>query len=190
LEQSITLSELNRLVKKTLQESLPYKYHLVAEISEFNESRGHAYIELIEKSEDDTILAKSRATVWAATYRMLKPYFESTTGHFLRAGLKVLVVVSVEYHEVYGLSLNIKDIDPTYTVGDIEKKRQAILNRLDEEGVSEMNKEISFPLVPQRIAVISSKTAAGYGDFQDQLDSNVYDFNFHFNYYKFPIWSN
>jgi exodeoxyribonuclease VII large subunit len=179
MDQSLTLSELNMLVKNTLQEGLPNKYTVVAEISEFNESRGHAYVELIEKNEDDAVLAKSRATIWASVYRMLKPYFESTTGHFLRAGLKVLVVVTVEFHEVYGLSLNIKDIDPTYTVGDIEKKRQAILQRLEEEGVFDMNKEIDFPLVPQRIAVISSESAAGYGDFIDQLNSNIYDFKFH-----------
>jgi exodeoxyribonuclease VII large subunit len=178
LDQSYSLSELNKLVKKTLQEGLPHKFTLLAEISDFKESRGHAYLELIEKSEDERVLAKSRATIWANVYRMIKPYFESTTGHFLRAGLNVLVVVTVEFHEVYGFSLNIIDIDPTYTVGDIEKKRQAILQRLSEEGVSEMNKELEFPLVPQRVALISSETAAGYEDFMDQLNTNEYGFQF------------
>jgi len=178
MSQSISLSELNELVKDTVKESFPSKYNIIAEISEFNESRGHAYLELIEKNENDQLKAKARATIWASTYRMLKPYFESTTGHYLQAGLKILIVVTLEFHEIYGFSLNIKDIDPTYTIGDIEQKRLAIIKKLEDEGVLEMNKELEFPLVPQRIAVISSETAAGFGDFSDQLSENSYGFRF------------
>ncbi len=178
MSQSISLSELNKLVKDTIQEGFPGKYNIIAEISEFNESRGHAYLELIEKNENDQLSAKARATIWASTYRMIKPYFETTTGHYLQAGLKILIVVTVEFHEIYGFSLNIKDIDPTYTIGDIEQKRLAIIKMLEEEGVFEMNKELEFPLVPQRIAVISSETAAGYGDFSEQLLENSYGFSF------------
>ena len=178
MSRSISLSELNELVKDTVKESFPSKYNIIAEISEFNESRGHAYLELIEKNEDDQLKAKARATIWASTYRMLKPYFETTTGHYLQAGLKILIVVTLEFHEIYGFSLNIKDIDPTYTIGDIEQKRLAIIKKLEDEGVLEMNKELEFPLVPQRIAVISSETAAGFGDFSDQLSKNSYGFSF------------
>ena len=140
MSQSISLSELNELVKGTIQEGFPSKYNIIAEISEFNESRGHAYLELIEKNENDQLSAKARAIIWASTYRMLKPYFKTTTGHHLQAGLKILIVVTVEFHEIYGFSLNIKDIDPTYTIGDIEQKRLAIIKMLEEECVFEMNK--------------------------------------------------
>ncbi len=176
--QSISLSELNKLVKDTVQAGFPGKYNIVAEISEFNESRGHVYLELIEKNKDDQLKAKARAVIWANTYRMLKPYFETSTGHHLQAGLKILIVVTVEFHEIYGFTLNIKDIDPTYTIGDIEQKRLAIIKQLEDEGVLEMNKDLTFPTVAQRIAVISSETAAGFGDFSDQLSENSYGFRF------------
>ncbi|NOZ33987.1 MAG: exodeoxyribonuclease VII large subunit [Chlorobi bacterium] len=173
----ISLSELNLQIKEKIENQFSERIRIVAEISELRESRGHAYIELSEKSDDDTILAKARATVWARTYGMLKSYFESSTGHRLEAGLKVLIVVQVVFHEIYGFSLNVIDIDPTYTIGEIERKRLLIIKRLEEEGVTEMNKELDFPLVPQRIAVISSETAAGLGDFKNQLLKSPYKFH-------------
>ncbi len=176
MDNYISLSELNLQIKKKIENQFSERIRIVAEISELRESRGHAYIELSEKSEDDTVLAKARATVWARTYGMLKSYFESSTGHRLEAGLKVLIVVQVVFHEVYGFSLNIIDIDPTYTIGEIERKRLFIIKRLEEEGVTDMNKELDFPLVPQRIAVISSKTAAGFGDFLNQLQKSSFNF--------------
>ncbi len=178
MSHNITLSELNKRIKETVQEKFSERYYVVAEISELNESRSHAYIELIEKNDSEIVLAKARATIWARTYRMLKPYFESSTGHKFEAGLKVLLVVSVEFHEVYGFSLNIKDIDPNYTIGDIERKRLLIIQRLEKEGVIDMNKELLIPTAPQKIAIISSETAAGYGDFIDQLQNNDYGFKF------------
>jgi len=179
LKHSITLSELQNRISNSIKENFSDRYFIVAEISELNESRGHAYLELSEKNEDEVLVAKARATIWARTYRMLKPYFESATGHKFEAGLKVLIVVTVEFHEVYGFSLNIKDIDPNYTVGDIERKRLLIIQRLEEDGVIDMNKELEMPIVPQKIAIISSETAAGYGDFIDQIKNNDYGFKFY-----------
>ncbi len=179
MKHSITLSELQNRISNSIKEIFSDRYFIVAEISELNESRGHAYLELSEKNEDEVLVAKARATIWARTYRMLKPYFESATGHKFEAGLKVLIVVTVEFHEVYGFSLNIKDIDPNYTVGDIERKRLLIIQRLEEDGVINMNKELEIPIVPQKIAIISSETAAGYGDFIDQIKNNDYGFKFY-----------
>ncbi len=178
LEEYISLSELNSLIKAEIDAGFPGTYRITAEISELRESRGHAYLELSEKSDKDLVKAKARATIWASTYGMLKSYFESSTGHRFEAGLKVLLLVKVVFHEVYGFSLNIVDIDPTYTLGEIERKRLMIIRRLEEEGVMNMNKELDFPLVPQRIAVISSDTAAGFGDFKNQLAKSPFRFEY------------
>ncbi len=176
MKDFISLSDLNLKIKEKIENNFSENIRIVAEISELRESRGHAYLELSEKSENDSVLAKARATIWSRTYGMLKTYFESSTGHRLEAGLKVLIVVQIVFHEVYGFSLNIIDIDPTYTVGEIERKRLLIIKRLEEEGVTDMNKELDFPLVPQRIAVISSETAAGFGDFKNQLHNCPFRF--------------
>ncbi len=170
----LSLYELNNNIKEQLKEAFPTTYWVVAEISEIRTVRsGHCYLELIEKDTDsDQIKAKARATIWAFTYRMLKPYFETTTKQTLSAGLKVLVKVSVEFQEVYGYSLNIKDIDPTFTLGDIARKKLEVIQQLQEDGVMEMNKELELAEVPQTLAVISSPTAAGYEDFVNQLDNN------------------
>ena len=168
------LSELNLEVQSVIHEHFPENIWIVAEISEIKiNSAGHCYLELIEKDEaSDKIKARSRATIWSFAFRMLKPYFESTSGYELKQGLKILVSVKVEFHEVYGYSLNITDIDPTYTLGDIERKRQEIIIRLQKEGVFDMNKELILSPVPQKIAIISSLTAAGYKDFVNQLENN------------------
>ena len=175
----LKLSELNELIKDALLEAFPGTVWVIAEVSELKENRsGHCYLELVEK-EGNEIVARSRATIWSYTYRMLKPYFETTTGRLFTQGIKVLVQASVEYHPAYGLSLNIKDIDPTYTVGDMALQRKEIIDRLQKEGVFDMNRELELPLVPQKIAVISSATAAGYQDFMNQLESNEYGFVFY-----------
>ena len=179
MKQQLTLSELNKSIKETLQEKFPAPVWVIAEVSEMKENRtGHCYLELIEK-EENTIIARSRATIWSYTYRMLKPYFETTTGQSFSQGIKILVQVSVEYHPSYGFSLNIKDIDPVYTVGDMAMQRKEIISRLQNEGVFEMNKELELPLVPQNIAVISSATAAGFQDFMNQLEDNENGFVFY-----------
>lgn len=169
-----SLYQLNQQIKQQLSETFGQPQWVIAEISELNTNRsGHCYLELIEKSADnDQVIAKARATIWAFTYRMLKPYFETTTGQVLTRGLKVLVKASVEFHEVFGLSLNIVDIDPVYTMGDMARRRREIILMLQEEGIAGMNKEIEMPAVPQRIAIISSPSAAGYGDFINQLNDN------------------
>lgn len=177
--QQLTLSELNEQIKGALLNAFPGAVWVVAEVSELKENRsGHCYLELVEK-EGDNIMARSRATIWSYTYRMLKPYFETTTGQFFSQGIKVLVQATVEYHPAFGLSLNIKDIDPTYTVGDMALQRKEIIDRLQKEGVFDMNRELELPLVPQKIAVISSATAAGYQDFMDQLENNEFGFKFY-----------
>ncbi|TLX72326.1 exodeoxyribonuclease VII large subunit [Labilibacter sediminis] len=178
---SLSLFELNTKIKETIHSEFADTYWVVAEISEIREVRnGHCYLELIEKDEKtEQIIAKSRANIWAYTYRMLKPYFAAETGQSLVAGIKVMVRVSIDFQEVYGFSLNVRDIDPTYTLGDMAQKKQAILNKLSEEGVIDMNKELEVPMVPQKIAVISSPTAAGYEDFCNQLNNNKDGFKFY-----------
>ena len=179
--EPIGLYQLNSLVKKVFRDRFPDTFSLVAEIADIKENRsGHCYLELVEKREsDDAVIASARATIWAYTYRMLKPYFETTTGKRLQRGIKVLVSVEVVFHELYGYSLNVKNIDPTFTIGDLERRRKEILARLEQEGVIDMNRELPFPELPKTVAVISSPTAAGYGDFVDQLHRNTYGFAFH-----------
>lgn len=178
--ESITLSTLNRQIRDVTQQAFPSPVWVVAEILELHINRsGHCYMELIEKSEtDNKIIAKSRATVWSFKFRMLRPYFESTTGSQLQAGIKVLLSAEVSFHELYGLSLNITDIDPAYTMGDLARKKQEVLRKLESAGVMNMNRDIPLTDVPQHIAVISSETAAGFGDFMDSLVNNSYGFGF------------
>lgn len=181
-QKGISLFNLNQQIKNILSESFSSGIWVVAEISELRYNQnGHCYLELVEKDESsDQIIAKARATIWSYTFRMLKPYFETTTGQAFSAGMKVLVNVSVEFQEIYGYSLNIKDIDPTYTLGDIARRRKEIIVRLEEEGVLEMNKDLDFPEIPKCIAVISSPTAAGYEDFINQLENNSFGYQFHY----------
>jgi len=183
---SITLSELTEQIQHTIKHSFDVPVWIRAEISELRENPGgHCYLELIEKDIDsDTLLAKTKATIWASTYRMLKPYFETTTGQTLRAGLKVLVSVSVEFHSVYGFSLNLRDIDPAFTIGEMAARRLQIIKQLEADGVVDMNKQLHMPALVQRLAVISSPTAAGYGDFCDQLKNDTS--HFAFNIRLFP----
>jgi exodeoxyribonuclease VII large subunit len=178
---SITLSELTDQIQQSIRLGFDKPVWIRAEISELREnSGGHCYLEMIEKDSDsDTILAKTKATIWASTYRMLKPYFESSTGQTLRAGLNVLVAVSIEFHGIYGLSLNIRDIDPTFTIGEMAARRLQIIRQLEADGIVDMNKQLLFPQLPQRLAVISSATAAGYGDFCDQLNNDPDSFAFY-----------
>ena len=181
-QKGISLFQLNQQIKGVLSETFTSGTWIVAEISELRYNQnGHCYLELVEKDENsDQIIAKAKATIWSYTFRMLKPYFETTTGQSFSSGIKILVNVSVEFQEIYGFSLNIKDIDPTYTLGDMARRRKEIIARLDEEGVLKMNKELSFPEIPKCIAVISSPTAAGYEDFTNQIDNNAFSYKFHY----------
>lgn len=179
--EAISLYELNHYIRQSLRDAMPDAYWVQAELSEVREAyNGHCYIELVQKAEQgNTFIAKARGTIWANVYKMLKPYFEQATGQRFTAGIKVLVQVTVEFHEQYGLSLTVHDIDPTYTLGDMARRRREILMQLEAEGVLTLNKELPMPLVPQRVAVISAAGAAGYGDFCDQLMSNPYGFVFY-----------
>lgn len=178
--KSITLLELTERIEFVIRDNFSEAVWVSAEISELRENRGHCYMELIEKEQgDDNVIAKSRATIWANTYRMLKPYFESSTGESLRAGLNVLVAVSVEFSGVYGFSLNIRDIDPIFTIGELAARRLEIIRQLEADGVMDMNKSLELPALPQRLAVISSATAAGYEDFLNQLQHNSNNYAFY-----------
>lgn len=181
-----SLFELNKLIKEVISKSLPDSYWVIAEISEINEhTSGHCYLELIQKDEStDSIKAKARANIWSYTYRMLKPYFETMTKRSLSRGMSVLVNVQIVFHELYGYSLNIIDIEPSFTLGDIELKRRDTISKLITDGVMEMNKEIELPVLPKRIAIISSPNAAGLQDFTNQLTNN--QFGYKFEYKLFP----
>lgn len=174
MAEKFSLSELQHIVRDSLYLALPDFYWVVAEISEIKQNySGHCYLELIEKQQDETnIKARIKAVIWSSRYGFIKSFFENATGDTLREGFKILVKAKIEYHELYGLSLVITDIDPSYTVGEMAAKRLQIIRRLEKEGVFGMNKELEIPEVPQRIAVISSRNAAGYTDFMNHLRDN------------------
>ena len=179
--QALSLYELNGLIKRSIRSCMPDTYWVQAELSDVRSNySGHCYLEFVQKDvTGNNLIAKARGTIWSNIYKMLKPYFEQETGQAFASGIKVLVQVAVEFHELYGYSLTVLDIDPTYTVGDMARKRREILRQLEEEGVIDLNKELDMPMLPQRIAVISSATAAGYGDFCNQLQNNSRGYDFH-----------
>lgn len=178
---AISLYELNNLIRGILSESLPRHFWIKAETSDVRENQsGHCYLELIEKDNNNrNIIAKARANIWANTYKLLKTYFEEQTGQSFTSGLKVLVQVSVEFHELYGYSLMVHNIDPSYTLGDQARNRALILKQLEEDGVLTLNKELDLPKPTNRIAIVSSSTAAGYEDFMNQLNDNPSGFVFY-----------
>lgn len=176
---SLTLFDLNNRVRSVFEAHFDDTLWLRAELSEARESRGHCYLEFIQKVDGgDSIIARARGQVWANTWSLLRPHFENATGQRLQAGMQVLVEVRPTFHELYGYSLNVVDIDPTYTLGDIARRRQEILQRLEAEGVRYMNQELPLPRLLKRIAVISSASAAGYQDFCNQLEQNAYGLAF------------
>ena len=181
MTEKVSLTELQLIIRDSLYMALPDVYWVIAEISEIKEnSAGHCYLELIEKQPDEkNVRARIKAIIWSNRYRFLKAFFENITGESLREGLKILVKTKVEYHELYGLSLIISDIDPAFTIGEMAMKRQLVIKKLEEEGVFSMNKELPFPAFPQRVAVISSKNAAGYSDFINQLKNNSFGYSFY-----------
>lgn len=178
--QSIGLLALQEQVKRRLEDSFLESVWLQAEISELKQNpSGHCYLTLVEKDKrSNALLARASAVVWASTWRMVRPYFESQTGRPLEAGLSVLVRAQVSYSVLYGLSLVIYDIDPSFTVGELELARQRTIARLQAEGMFEMNAQLELPLLPRRLAVISSPTAAGWRDFRKHLTGNEYGFRF------------
>ena len=178
-EKFHSLLELNQMVRETIECEMPDEYWVEAELSECRELRGHCYMELIQKDERTaTPVAKAPAKCWANKWAVIHPYFERTTGQQLHAGMKVLLKVYAQFHEAYGFSWIVTDINPEYTLGDMARKRQEIIRQLKAEGVFDLQKELTLPPFCQHIAVISSQTAAGYGDFCNQLSDNPYGFQF------------
>ncbi|GAB6011587.1 exodeoxyribonuclease VII large subunit [Viscerimonas tarda] len=177
----LSLLELNHKIRNVVSDRLPDLFWIRAETSDVRENQnGHCYLEFIEKdSRNKTVVAKARGSIWANVFQMLNPYFQHETGQAFVSGLKVLALVSVEFHELYGFSLNVHNIDPSYTLGDQARNRALIIKQLEEEGVLGLNKELELPDVTNRIAVISSPTAAGYEDFCNQLNNNKQGFVFY-----------
>lgn len=177
--KAYSLLELNTLVRRTIELGLPGQLWVEAELAEARESRGHCYMELIQKDDStNTPVARASAKCWRQTWMMLRAHFERTTGQMFHAGMKVRLRVYAQFHEAYGFSWIVTDIDPYFTVGDMARRRQEIVRQLKAEGVFDLNRELDFPMFAQRIAVISSETAAGYGDFCNQLADNDYGFSF------------
>ena len=173
----LSLLELNSLVRELIERQMPDEYWVEAELSECRESRGHCYMELIQRDErSNTPVARASAKCWASKWLMIRPYFERTTGQVLRAGMKVLLRVYPQFHEAYGFSWIVTDIDPNYTLGDQARRRMEIIRQLKEEGVFDLQRELQLPLFCLHIAVISSQTAAGYGDFCNQLADSPFAF--------------
>lgn len=175
----LTLIQLNNLVRQTIELSMPESYWVEAELLDCHESNGHCYMELVQKDEyANTPIAKSRANCWRNVWMTLRPRFERITGQQLHAGMKVLLQVKANFHEAYGFSWNIINIDAAYTMGDMMRQRREIIETLRKEGVFDLNKSLAVPMFAQRIAVVSNQTAAGYGDFCNQLTDNAYGFTF------------
>lgn len=178
----VSLFELQEKVKKAMYESFPFPIWISAEIGEMKVNyAGHCYLELVEKDSADNlkVVSKASANIWASKFKLLKAFFESTAKVKFDEGLKVLIKVDVRYHEVYGLSLNIVDIDPSFTVGEMRIQRNLIIQQLMDEGIIDLNKELEVPQVPQRIAVVSSGNAAGYQDFINHLERNSYGYKYY-----------
>ena len=176
-EQRMTLLELNGLVRQVIELGLPGEYWVEAELSECRESRGHCYMELIQRDDRQAVpVAKASAKCWASKWMMIRPYFERTTGQRLQSGMKVLLKVYPQFHEAPSCITIVIDIDPNYTLGDQARRRQEIIRQLKEEGVFDLQRDLRLPLICLNIAVISSQTAAGYGDFAAQLADTTFAF--------------
>lgn len=178
MSEPISLSQLQSLIKQGIDRAHPLPYWVTAEISELKVNySGHCYLELVEKGGENHVpRAKVSAVIWRSAFQMIEPYFRGATGQPLSSGLNVLVKTVVSYHELYGLSLQIIDIDPNYTLGDMQRQRQETIGRLQQDGIYDMNREMPLPLVMQRIAVVSSRNAAGYQDFMRELGASPFRF--------------
>jgi len=175
--QTFTLYELNALVREAIESELSHEYWVEAELSEARESRGHCYMELIQKEElSSTPIARASAKCWRSAWAIIQPHFERVTGERLHPGMKVRLKVYAQFHEAFGFSWIVTDIDPNYTLGDMARRRQEVIAQLKREGVFDLQRELSLPLFCLRIAVISSQTAAGYGDFCQQLSESPFAF--------------
>lgn len=191
--QPLTLFQLHNKLREAIENAFPASYWVVAEISEVRvHHSGHCYLTLTEKDQrnQNNLVAQARGTIWKQNYRDISTYFEAQTGHKLRGGLKILFNASVRFHELYGFNLDVLDIDPNYTIGDLARQRQETLKKLEANGLLEKNKKRFLPEVPQRIAIISSATAAGYGDFMNQLKQNPYGYHFKTTLFEASVQGN
>ncbi|HXK75130.1 MAG TPA: exodeoxyribonuclease VII large subunit [Bacteroidaceae bacterium] len=180
-----SLETLGQHIQDVLLHGMPHNYWVQAEIARVSQSRGHCYLELVQQDvRSGYTVAKMRANIWASTYAQLAPKFIQGTGQHLSAGQQVLLFVRVTFHPLYGASLQVVDIDPTYTLGEQARKRMLILKQLREEGVDDMNKSLPLPSPIQKVAIISSSTAAGYGDFCNQLHKNSQGYIFYTHLYE------
>ena len=181
MQDSLSLYQLNRQVAQTISQNFRAPVWVTAEIAQLSvASNGHCYMDLVEQDPvTHATLAKARATVWANRWALVRLTFEEGTGQMLTAGIKVLIEVQVTMHEAFGYSLNVLNIDPSYTLGEMQRKRQEIIRRLTEEGIIDANRTLSLPRLPQRLAIISANTAAGYGDFCHQLEHNEWSLKFY-----------
>ena len=187
MNEVLTLFELNSLVHEVIEDNFDEQYWVVGELSDVSTPAfgGHFYGELVQKDEEsDRIVARARITCWARNYNMIRLRFQKEAGETLRKGLQVKLLVEVNFHEQYGYSLNVVDIDSTFTLGDLAKRRREILQQLEKDGILHDNQSLPLPRLLKRIAVISSANAAGYGDFCHQLEEN--DYGFHFDVQLFP----
>ena len=184
-----TLYQLQSDISEVLAEAFTDSLWVRSEVSECSVNRsGHCYLTLVEKEEKSgRLLAKCSAVIWAQTYRILSAHFRSVTGSDIVAGMNILVKVQVNYSELYGLSLNIRDIDPSFTVGNLELERQRTIARLSEEGMMDINSSLELPALPRSLAVISAETAAGYRDFMEHLHGNQYGFTFATTLFPAPM---
>lgn len=177
-ERTFTLLELNHMVRETIERQMDGKYWVEAELSDLHD-RNHCYMELVENDPfGPTPLAKARAVCWANRWTALRSKFERQTQQQLRPGIKVRMMVTPTFHEAYGFAYQVSDIDPDYTLGDIVRKRMEIIRQLKEAGIFDLQRELALPRFAQRIAVVSSAQAAGYGDFCHQIDDNSYGLSF------------
>ena len=177
-ERTFTLLELNHMVRETIEQQMDGKYWVEAELSDLHD-RNHCYMELVENDPfGPTPLAKARAVCWANRWTALRSKFERQTQQQLRPGIKVRMMVTPTFHEAYGFAYQVSDIDPDYTLGDIVRKRMEIIRQLKESGIFDLQRELALPRFAQRIAVVSSAQAAGYGDFCHQIDDNSYGLSF------------
>lgn len=189
MNEGISLYDLQKRIKRCLEEGFPRQYWVKAEVSAIKANySGHCYMDLIDKGDSEgDIRAKGHAVIWSSSWRVLRPYFVSTTGSEISAGMSILVKAQVQYSELYGLSLIVYDIDPSFTVGEAELRRREVIKRLKDEGMFEMNSTLELPALPRNFAVISSETAAGYRDFMRHLHENEYHFTFYTKLYSAPM---
>ena len=190
MHQTLTISELTRQIQSSLEDHLKPSYWVIGELTDFRVAgQGHAYFELVEKSEN-SILAKIRSTLWAFNYREISNRFEKITGSRLKSGMTVMANITVNFHPVYGLSANVKDIDASFSLGERERIRRETIQRLTSEKLINLNSQLSLPSVVQKVAIISSKTAAGYQDFVNQLDSNTSNYQIYHKLYQATLQGN